>query len=88
MLFLAFVGLAPFSCAYALGVGLVTVMAYAGWFVAYGASLPPVRAIFCALLVFCSFAIVCIGTLARERNLRRDFAERVELERQIPQRRK
>ncbi len=88
MLFLAFVGLAPFNFPYALGVGLVTLMAYAWWFAAYGGSLPPVRAIFCSLLVLSSYVIACCGALARERIFRREFEERVRLERQVPSWRK
>ena len=80
MIFLAFVGLAPFTFGYMLGVGLFVVLVHTAFMAIHGGQLPAVYAIFCSLMVVSSYLIACCGAYARERNFRREFAERAEPE--------
>jgi hypothetical protein len=80
MLFLAFVGLAPFTFVNALGAGLCVIALYEWFFATYGTQLPTVRAIFCSVFVVLVYGIAAAGAYARERNLRWEFARRAELE--------
>ena len=66
MIFLAFVGLAPFTFGYMLGVGLFVVLVHTAFMAIHGGQLPAVYAIFCSLMVVSGCLIGCCGAYARE----------------------
>jgi hypothetical protein len=73
MLFLAFVGLAPFTTIYTIGVGLFITLLHT-YYVASSSNLPAVHAFFYMLFVGGSYAVICTTAWVREKSLRVAFA--------------
>jgi len=72
MLFMALVGLAPFTVAYAVGVGLFVGALHVYHTVVYG-NVPAVVAFFHSLFVASAFVVMCCAAYFRETALRRAF---------------
>lgn len=72
MLFVAFVGLAPFTTLYTLGVGLF-ILALHALYLASNPQLDAVHQTFYSLFVAASYAVACTAAWVRERFLRSDF---------------
>jgi hypothetical protein len=72
MLFLAFVGLAPFTTIYTVGVGLYITLLHS-YFVASYPDLPRAHALFYMFFVGGSYAVICTAAWVRERSLRSGF---------------
>jgi hypothetical protein len=72
MLFIALVGLAPFTTAYTAGVGILIVLTHAYYVITYP-QLPRTHALFYSLFVAGAYAIACIGAWTRETLLRSAF---------------
>jgi len=78
MLFMAFVGLAPFTTLYTLGVGLF-ILAIHALYLASNPQLDAVHQVFYSLFVAASYAVACMAAWVRERFLRLDFIARTQL---------
>jgi hypothetical protein len=76
MLFIALVGMAPFTAVYAAGVGLF-IMALHVFYVALYPELSRVHALFYTLFVAASYLIICTTAWVRERSLRSSFVAQV-----------
>jgi TIR domain len=73
MLFMALIGLAPFTTLYMLGVGAFILALHASY-VSFYSQLDAVHALFYSLFVAASYVIVCTGAWVRETSLRSTFA--------------
>jgi hypothetical protein len=72
MLFIAFVGLAPFTTVYTVSVGLFIVAVHA-LYASFHQQIDGVHALFYSLFVAGSYAVVCTAAWVRERSLRSAF---------------
>jgi class 3 adenylate cyclase len=75
MLFMALIGLAPFTTIYTLGVGGL-ILALHAVYVLFYAQLDAIHAVFYSLFVAASYVIACVGAWVRESTLRSTFAAR------------
>ena len=73
MLFIAFVGLAPFTTIYTIGVGLFIVTAHSFFLTAHG-EIDATHVLFYSLFVGGAYVVACTGAWVRERSLRSSFA--------------
>src|ERR1700691_88884 len=73
MLFIALVGLAPFTFIYAVGVGLLIIALHAAYMISRP-DFSAVHALFYSLFVAGSYVIICATAWVRERSLRSSFA--------------
>ena len=73
MLFMALIGLAPFTTVYTLGVGAV-ILALHVIYVLFYAQLDAIHAAFYSLFVAASYVTACVGAWVRESSLRSTFA--------------
>jgi class 3 adenylate cyclase len=73
MLFMALIGLAPFTTVYTLGIGAV-ILALHVVYVLFYAQLDAIHAVFYSLFVASSYVIACVGAWVRESGLRSTFA--------------
>jgi len=73
MLFIAFVGLAPFTTIYTIGVGLFIVAAHTFFLTAHG-EIDAAHVLFYSLFVGGAYVVACTGAWVRERSLRSSFA--------------
>jgi hypothetical protein len=73
MLFMALIGLAPFTTLYMLGVGAFILVLHVSY-VSFYSRLDAVHALFYSLFVAASYVIVCTGAWVRETSLRSTFA--------------
>jgi TIR domain len=80
MLFIAFVGLAPFTTLYTLGVGLF-ILALHALYLASNPQLDMIHQVFYSLFVAASYAVACTAAWVRERFLRSDFIARSQVSR-------
>lgn len=76
MLFIALVGMAPFTVVYAAGVGLFIIALHA-IYVASHPELSGVHALFYTLFVAAAYVIICTTAWVRERSLRSSFVAQV-----------
>jgi hypothetical protein len=72
MLFIALVGMAPFTVLYAAGVGLF-IMTLHAVYVSSQPNLSGIHALFYTLFVAASYVIICTTAWVRERSLRSSF---------------
>jgi hypothetical protein len=78
MLFMAFVGLAPFTTLYMLAVGLFIVVLHALYLV-FDLQLDAVHKVFYSLFVAAAYAVACTAAWVREKFLRSDFLAKRQL---------